>query len=81
MALLTNIRDETQWKTLLESKGIPEADATTYSAQFVAEQLTGAELPDLTKDDLKDLGVTILAHQIKILRIAKPTNNQQPSGI
>ena len=71
MALLTNIRDETAWKELLETNGIPPDDATAYAGKFVADQLTGAELPDITKADLKELGITVLAHQIRIIKIGK----------
>ena len=84
MALPTIIRDEESWKTVLQTYGIPENNAETYAKTFVEQQLTEQELPDLSKDDLKELGITIKAHQIKVLKISKvaetpSTTPEQPT--
>ena len=71
MALPTNIRDAAGWQAYLITIGIPQDNAETYAAKFMEQELTEAEVPDLTKEHMVELGITVMAHQMKLLRAVK----------
>ena len=65
------LRTEPEWKTFLIAAGIPEAEATTYSQKLVQNRLTEVSLPELSKQILTDLEITVLGDQMGILAHAK----------
>ena len=60
------------WETFLQAAGIPHDDSQTYAATFVESRLTDHH--DLTKEVLKEVGVTRIGD---ILCILKYSNRQQ----
>ncbi|XP_077969846.1 uncharacterized protein LOC144424396 [Styela clava] len=78
------LTDATSWSTFFKSLGIPDERSDEYGNTFHANELTETELPQLDKNTLKsDLGITILAHQIKILNHSQQniSNSSQPTKL
>jgi hypothetical protein len=61
--------DATGWKNLFMENGIKEAKATEYGEKFVTEEMSVDILPQLDRDILKEMGVTIIGDALAILRI------------
>lgn len=76
----TTLRTSADWQTVFINLGIPEANAATYSTSFAEQQMTEAELTSIDRDLLKECGVSIIAHQLKIMKIAAPVSPNQPSA-
>ena len=70
MALL---RTDVQWKAFFTTTIhiTDDATATTYAEAFVAGGMTEALLPELDKDTLTELGVTLPGHRMMIIKHAK----------
>ena len=73
--------DEATWKVSLTGAGIPEAKAAEYAQTFVEQEIDKADVSGLSTDLLKSLGVSIIGHQLKIMKIGEvsTTNNAQPT--
>jgi len=80
MALLEQIRTAENWKTVFASKGIPDEVATQYAEIFYTNQLTEADIADIDKQMLITLQITVLGHQLKILRLKQPTAIGNPQN-
>ena len=77
MALLT----KEELTNFLIAAGIPQEDAAAYANAFVQNRLTELSLPDLSKEYLWDLGITIIGDIITILKHITTFNaQQQPSS-
>ena len=59
--------NEEQWKSFLADAGIPSAACNNYATTFAENCLTEADLPDLTKDYLQDLGINVIADILAII--------------
>ena len=75
------LRTEPQWKTFLIAAGIPDAEATTYAQKFVQNRITEVSIPELSKQILIDLEVTVLGDQMAILAHAKSAGAPQPTAV
>ena len=64
------------WKTFLDRVGIPEPASNNYATMFADNRIQ--KYTDLTKDTLKELGVTVLGDIIAISRAAKELGPQAP---
>ena len=60
----------TSWEHFFVAAKIPQRDAKAYAKIFSENRITEVLLPDLTKDNLQDLGITILGDALSILRHA-----------
>ena len=61
MALLDTIRTEDQWKQFFaQLKEIPSDVGEKYAKSFVENRITEVSLKSINKQDLKDLGITVL---------------------
>ena len=72
-----------EWETTLKGVGIDAKNAKDYAKLFEENCITPSNRDMLDKDTLKELGITILGHQMSILKIAKkpvaPDQNLQTS--
>ena len=72
-----------EWETTLKGVGIDAKAAKDYAKLFEENCITPSNRDMLDKDTLKELGITILGHQMSILKIAKkpvaPDQNLQTS--
>ena len=72
-----------EWETTLKGVGIDAKTAKDYAKLFEENCITLSNRDMLDKDTLKELGITILGHQMSILKIAKkpvaPDQNLQTS--
>ena len=71
------LRSTEQWTSFLEEAGIPAEFATTYATKFFENRITELALPELTKETLRDLGITVLGDILAIIRQIK---TYQPSS-
>ena len=62
--------DEAGWKDLFIEYGIKEAKATVYGQKFVAEEMSVEMLPQLNRDILREMGVTIIGDALAILSMS-----------
>ena len=62
------LRTKEEWTNFLIAAGIPQEDAAAYANAFVQNRLTELSLPDLSKEYLWDLGITIIGDIITILK-------------
>jgi hypothetical protein len=62
------LQDRNYWETFLRNAGIPNNEATTYATTFVTNRITNENIGDLTKEDLTDLGITIIGDIKNIMR-------------
>ena len=59
-------------KALLSDAGIPEENTQTYSDLFIANGIRQKHLiSELNKDVIKDMGITLLGHQLAIISLEK----------
>jgi len=63
------------WEKFLTDAGIPNADATIYAEAFTTNRITNHL--DLTKEVLKDVGITKVGDIIDILKFCKPAEHQE----
>ena len=64
------------WINFFKEAGIPAGDAANYAVVFTDNRMTRAMLMDLTKEYLKDMGISILGDVISILKHAKTVFSQ-----
>ena len=64
-----------EWKNFLTEAGIPDNEAKTYSQSFFENRIQKPE--DLSRDVLKELGVTILGDAIAIARAAASSTKKR----
>ena len=76
MALQTG----SQWTAFFEGGGISQEAAADYTKIFTENCLTEQELPDIDKDGLRELGITVYGHVLAILRIAKPKQKKEDAS-
>ena len=71
MAQLTGLlRTEKDWENFFQKAGIPEDTSKTYAKSFKNNSVTEPLLPELTKELLNDLGITIMGDILIILQQA-----------
>ena len=63
-----------QWEIFFLEANIPEDEAKQYSDIFHANRMTFSTLHELKKEDLSDLGITVLGDIKNILRKAKASS-------
>lgn len=59
------------WLKFFSAAGIPRDEAENYAVTFSKNQIQLDMLPDIKKEYLKDMGITLMGHIIAILRHAK----------
>ena len=64
------------WVTFLRDAGIPDQEANTYAGYLFDNRIT--DHFDLSKDILKDLGITIIGDIIAILKFSQVANQKEP---
>ena len=57
------------WENFIKASGIPDKEAGEYATTFVANRVT--EPSDLTREILRDLGVTVIGDMMAIIKHAK----------
>ena len=62
------LRTKEEWTNFIIAAGFQPEDSATYATAFIENQLTKSSLPALTKEYLKDLGITIIGDIITILK-------------
>ena len=62
------LRSKESWTNFIIAAGIPPEESATYATAFVDNRLTESSLPELSKEYLKDLGITIIGDIITILK-------------
>ena len=73
------LQTEAQWKVFFQTAGISEDEtSSTYAKTFKDNGLTETSVPQLDKDTLTELGVTVIGHRLSILQWAR-TLQQTPS--
>ena len=65
------LRNEEQWKSFLADAGIPSAACNNYPTTFAENRITEADLPDLTKNYLRDLSINVIGDVLAVIRHAK----------
>ena len=77
MAQLTGLlRTEKDWENFFQKAGIPEDTSKTYAKSFKNNHVTELLLPELTKDLLNDLRITIIGDIFIILQQAKKSSSK-----
>ncbi|XP_014282638.1 uncharacterized protein C19orf47 homolog isoform X2 [Halyomorpha halys] len=61
----------TSWLKFFSAAGIPREEAENYAVTFSKNQIQLDMLPEIKKEYLKDMGITLMGHIIAILRHAK----------
>ncbi|CAH1402575.1 unnamed protein product [Nezara viridula] len=61
----------TSWLKFFSAAGIPRDEAENYAVTFSKNQIQLDMLPEIKKEYLKDMGITLMGHIIAILRHAK----------
>lgn len=64
------------WFQFFLDSGIPPADAGNYAVTFTTNRIQMDMITDLTKDYLRDMGITVLGDVIAILKHAKVVHAQ-----
>ena len=62
------LQTKEDWTKFVIAAGIPPEESATYVSGFANNRVTESSLPDLRKEYLKDLGITIIGNIITILR-------------
>ena len=62
-----------QWETFLKAAGIPDAESATYADTLVQQRVSIHSVPDLNREEFRELGITVLGDVKNILRHAKST--------
>ena len=68
--------DTSFWIKFFTECGIPAGEATNYAIIFTDHRIQKDMLIDLTKEYLKDMGITVLGDVIGILKHAKEVHSQ-----
>ena len=68
------------WKSLLESNGIPPPLAAQYASILSDNGISSSDVLDLDKLSLENIGIKLLGHQLKILRLGRPKIKQEEAS-
>ena len=68
---LTYLKDESTWVQIFKEALINEESASLYAKEFVKYEIRMDLLSELTRGDLKTLGISKLADILSILKYAK----------
>ena len=66
------------WDAYFQTAGIPATESARYAQAFSDNRIPGPS--DITKELLKDLGVTILGDIIRIMKVAHPSKDEEQQG-
>ncbi|XP_022087628.1 uncharacterized protein C19orf47 homolog [Acanthaster planci] len=69
-------KEMSEWIKFFTAAGIPPGPAAKYAMAFIDNRIDKSMLMDLTKDYLKDMGVSIMGDVISILKHAKSAYSQ-----
>ena len=70
---------ERSWQEWLENAGLAENEAKIYAISFADNRVDPSFAPDLTKDLLKEMGVTVIGDIMNIMRYASPDTKPRTS--
>ncbi|XP_050406739.1 uncharacterized protein C19orf47 [Patella vulgata] len=76
MASFASDNQTSYWLKFFTEAGIPAGDAANYAVTFTDNRIHKEMLLDLSKEYLKDMGISILGDIIAILKHAKTVNSQ-----
>ena len=74
------LRSNEEWINLFIENGIPEDKSREYANVFVRNELCNEDVADLGRDGLKELGITVIGHSLKILRLTRSTSSNTAAG-
>ncbi|XP_006822438.2 uncharacterized protein C19orf47-like, partial [Saccoglossus kowalevskii] len=63
-----------EWIKFFTGAGIPPGAASTYSLSFIDNRIKRNMLLDLTKEYLKEMGISVMGDVIAILKYARSTH-------
>ena len=64
------LRSKEEWIELLSSNGIPDDKSEEYANAFITNELCSEDIAELGRDGLKEIGISVLGHSMKILRLS-----------
>ena len=76
MAVIRIVTNRKDWENFFQKTGIPEDTSKTYAKSFKNNHVTEIFLPELTKEFLNDLGITMIG-DILIILISRQRNLHQ----
>ena len=80
--LIMALRSEVQWKEFFQTAGIEDTTSSTYAKSFADNGVTETSLPQIDKETLTELGVTVIGHRLSVLQGARTHNvDQTPPAV
>lgn len=73
---MSDISETSYWLKFFTEAGIPPSDATGYAITFTDNRIKEAMIPDINKEYLRDMGITIMGDIIAILKHTKIVSEQ-----
>jgi hypothetical protein len=64
------------WLKFFTAAGLPKESAETYAVTFAKNHMKLDMLPEIKKDYLVDMGISLIGHIIAILRHAKTVHEE-----
>ena len=70
------MKDESSWNAFFREASIEEQNITKYAKDFAINRLSLHTITELNDAHLKEIGIAILGHRLKILNLAKQKDSK-----